>query len=752
MQTAPPPFDSVGPVGEPRDRVDGRAKVTGRAIYAADAPVRNPAHAVLIQSTIARGRITAIDTAAADRAPGVLAVLTPNNLPKLSSEGATLAEKRLPLADLKIHYAGQHVAVVVADTLERAQHAAMLVRISYASEKPVLSLNDPDGRVEWPAEERKEKLQVHKGDVDGAAAAAVVTVRQTYVTPVETHNPIEMSATTAYWENGRLTVWDASQGVVSRRKALAAVFKLKPEDVRVICLFVGGGFGCKGDQWPHTFLAAAAAKVVGRPVKLVLTRAQMFTSCGHRPVTEQTLLLAARPDGHLVAVKHETKTEDSEVGEHIETCGIASSANVYATPNLAYTHRLTRVNRASATFMRAPGENPGMFALESAMDELAVALKMDPVALRITNHATAAPHNDLPFSTNNLLECYRWGAEKFGWSSRRPEVGAMRRADGARIGWGMATATYPAHRMQNQARIRLRLERDGVSATGACATQDLGTGAYTVCTQMTAMLVGLPFERVRFELGDTDLPPGGVSGGSSTTAGVGQALTEAADKLREVALKRAAEIGSQVFAGLTAADVVFRGGRLEARADSARAIALADLLKGGPEFLEGKGEGSAAGADNLPAKQKKHTFQSFGAHFVEVVVPERVPTARVSRVVSVMDVGQVINPKTAASQVQGAVIMGIGQALLEETHYDPATGRVVNDNLADYRVCVNPDVPAIETHFVGEPDLLFNAIGCRGLGEIGITGIAAAITSAVYHATGVRVRQLPVTPEKLLAG
>lgn len=741
---------SVLPVGEPRDRVDGRAKVTGRAVYAAEAPVRHPVHAVIVQSTIARGEITAIDAAAAEKSAGVIAVLTPRNMPKLEKDKVKLlAEARLPLGDLKIHYAGQHVAVVVADTLERARHAATLIKISYSPEVPVLDLDDSRAKTEWPKEEVMQKLQVKKGDVEGALAAPGVTVmRQTYSTPIETHNPIEMSATVAYWEAGNLTVWDATQGVVNRQKMLAGIFGLKPAQVRVVCPFVGGGFGCKGDQWPHAVLAAVAAKVVGRPVKLMLTRQQMFTSCGHRPVTRQTIALGASRDGRLVAVSHDTKIEDSDIGQHIEPCGIGSSGIMYATPNLAYTHRLSRVNIASATFMRAPGENPGMYALECAMDELAIALELDPVDLRLVNHTGKAPRNDLPFSTNNLKECYRLGAEKFGWSRRNPVPRSMRAPDGSLVGWGMATATYPGHRFPNQARIRLLRDPDGgVRAVGAAATQDLGTGAATVCTQMTAMLVGLPFARVKFELGDTNLPPGGISGGSATTAGVGQALSEAAEKLRETLLELTPP--SSPLAGLKPADVELKNGRLVSLADATRGEDLAALLAGKNQ-VEGLSKASPLSADNFPLKQTKHSFQSFGAHFVEVTVGAQIPVVCVTRVVSVMDIGRVINPKTASSQVQGAVIMGIGQALFEQTHYDSRTGRVVNDNLADYTVCVNPDVHSIETHFIGEPDLMFNAIGCRGVGEIGITGIAAAIANAVHHATGRRVRDLPITPEKLL--
>lgn len=745
LESLPP----VAPVGESRDRVDGRAKVTGRATYAAEAPVRNAVHAVIVQSTIARGEVTAIDAEAAEKSAGVIAVLTPKNMPKLDDGKTKLAEKRLPLSDLKIHYAGQHVAVVIADTLERAQQAATLVKISYAIEPPILDLNDSKAKIEWPKEELMQKLQLKKGDVDAALQRPGVTVvKQTYSTPVETHNPIEMSATIAYWEGEKLTVWDATQGVVNRQKMLAVVFGLKPDQVRVVCPYVGGGFGCKGDQWPHTILAAAAAKIVGKPVKLMLTRQQMFTSCGHRPVTEQTVTLGATKDGRLVALGHDVKIEDSEIGKHIESCAVGSSGAVYATPNLAYTHRLSRVNIASTTFMRAPGENPGMYALESAMDELAVALGMDPVELRLANYADKAPRNDLPFSTSNVKECYRLGAERFGWSRRTAAARSMRGLNGTHVGWGMATATYPGHRFPNQARIRLTLDRDGdVRAVGAAATQDLGTGAYTVCTQMTAMLVGLPFERVRFELGDTNLPPGGVSGGSATTAGVGQALSEAAEKLRESLLALAPK--ASPLAGLKAKDVDFKDGRLVVLGDASRGEDLAALLAGQTN-VEGLSAANPLSADNFPLKQTKHAFQSFGAHFVEVSVGDPVPLVRVTRVVSVMDIGRVINPKTASSQVQGGVVMGIGQALFEKTRYDPQTGRAINDNLADYAVCVNPDVASIETHFVGGPDMLFNAIGCRGVGEIGITGIAAAIANAVYHATGIRVRDLPITPEKLL--
>ncbi len=746
--------EKVTPVGEPRDRVDGRLKVTGKATYAAEAPVQGCVHAVIVQSTIARGKITAIDSAAAEKSPGVLAVITRQNMPKLDEASKKMsAEKRLPLSDDEIHYAGQHVAVVVAESLDQAKWAAKLLKISYAEEKPVVRLDDPSAKHEKPKAMFGNEMQFKKGDIDKALAGEGVTkISATYKIPIETHNPMEMSATVALWEgDNKLTVWDATQAVVGRRQSLAVAFGLKPENVRILCPFVGGAFGCKGDQWMHTVLAVAAAKVVGKPVKLMLTRQQMFTSCGHRPTCVQDLTLGATADGKLVAISHDSKMNDSEVGKHIEPCGHGSSAVMYATPNLSFSHEVTRTNVASATFMRAPGENPGTFALESALDELAVALKLDPLQVRLVNYSDAPPSTGIPFSTKALKECYQIGAEKFGWAKRSAEPGSMKSPQGKRIGWGMATATYPGHRFPNQARIRLLNDNGTVRAVGQCATQDLGTGAFTVCTQMTAMLTGLPMERTKFELGDTYLPPGGVSGGSATTAGVGQALSEAATKLRDALHKLINNGTPSPLTGLEPAKLELRGDKVISVDDPTRFEKTADLIaRSGRAYVEGISDPSPGGADDIGSKRKKFTFQSFGCHFVEVEIGDPVPTICVKRVVSVMDVGRVINPKTAESQVMGGAIMGIGQALLEETVYDDRTARPVTDNLADYSVCVNADIPEMEIAFAGGPDMNFNAIGCRGVGEIGITGIAAAVANAVFNATGKRVRDLPITMDKLL--
>jgi xanthine dehydrogenase YagR molybdenum-binding subunit len=762
-------------IGAPIDRVDGRLKVTGAAKYAAEASVPNVLHAVIVQSTVGNGKIIDIDIAAAEASPGVKAVITPRNMPKLlANKGAMFGETRLPLSDMGVYYAGQHVAVVVADTLERAQDAATRVQIAYDSQTPVIQMDDPGAKVEKPAKDFAGPLQLHRGDVEAALKGEDLTiVKQTYTMPVETHNPMEMSATVAQWStagdgDSRITVWDATQYVDGVRQAIAVAFGLTPDAIRVICPFTGGGFGCKGAQWPHILLSVAAAKMAGQPVKLMLTRSQMFTSCGHRPELSQSLTLAASKDGKLVAVQHDTTMHGSLVGEHVEACGAASSAVLYDTPNFSMSHTVRRMNIATPTFMRAPGENPGTFALESAMDELAVALSMDPVKLRLANDAEKHPTTGMPWSGKNLKQCYQIGAEMFGWSKRNPSVGSMRDSEGRLMGWGMATATYPAHRFPGTARIRLYADGDNVRAVGAAATQDLGTGTWTIGTQMTADLTGLPIDRAKFELGDSVLPVSGVSGGSATAGGLAQALSEAAKVLKSTLLKLSGNNGP--LAGLGPEQVTLAGNALVAMDDASRSQAIAPLIaRTGRAFVEGvslaashhgqegtvpapttKPTKAGGNGEDFEANEHKYAFQSFGAHFVEVAINEPCPRVSVNRVVSVMDIGRVLNSKTCRSQVIGGVVMGIGQTLLEETIYDVRTARPVTDNLADYAVCVNKDIASIETHFLNEPDMHFNALGCRGVGEIGITGLAAAIASAVYHATGKRVRNLPITPDKLL--
>lgn len=736
-------------VGMPLDRVDGRLKVTGAAKYASDYQAKNVAHAALVVSTVAKGKVKDIDTAAALKAPGVLAVLTHKNVLKLRPakadffNGGVPGENRLPLADDTIHYAGQYVAVVVADTLERARDAANLVKVTYTEEKPLLERDEARGTATEPEKSFGEELQYGRGDVDKALAdPATVKVEQTYTTPVETHNPMELSAALALWEADRLTVYDATQWVKGTQAILADVFGLPRSKVHIVCPFVGGGFGCKGFQWPHTILAAVAAKVVSRPVRLTLTRAQMFVGTGHRPSTEQKMTLAATKDGKLTAIRHVTTQETSTVGEHIEACGTATSRLMYACPNVRAPHKLLHVNVATPTPMRAPGENPGTFALESALDELAYALKIDPVELRILNHTAVNPASGKPWSSNHLKECYRIGAEKFGWKNRQPKPRSMK--DGSLlVGWGMATATYPGHRFPASAKARLTADGKGVVLS---ATHELGTGAYTIFTQAAADALGLPVAKTTFELGDSGLPPAPVAGGSNSTASVTQAIVEAA--AAALAKLTALAVGDEKspLHGLRAAAVSAGEGRLFAADDPKRGESYVEVLRrAGKTSVEG--ESATRLSDE---QQKKFAFQSFGAQFCEVKVDEPLGRVRVTRWGGAFDNGRVLNPKTCRSQVLGGIVMGLGMALTEHTVYDPRTGRPVTDNLADYAVAVNADVPAIDVHFIDKPDPEINALGCRGIGEMAVTGVAAAIANAVYHATGKRVRDLPITPDKLL--
>jgi xanthine dehydrogenase YagR molybdenum-binding subunit len=715
-------------VGQPIERVDGRRKVTGSAKYAADARHDRLAHAVLVQSTISKGRITAIDTADAARAPGVIKILTHQNAPKLGlppsgtkstpTQSGKLGDDRPPFSDDVIHYAGQHIALVVAETLDQARHAASLVKVRYQEEKPVLTV--AEGTAYMPEKSFGRDLQHHRGDVDAALAASTssgaVKVHQTYTIPVETNNPMEPSATVAVWNGDRLTVEDATQAVVGTKYVLAKAFGVPPENVRVLCPFTGGGFGCKGFQWPHTMLAAMAARVTRRPVQLNLTRQQMFTSVGHRPSTEQTLTLAARRDGTLTALRHETLQPTATTTEFVEPCGITTSKILYACENVATPHKLVRINVAPPTPMRAPGDCPGSFALESAMDELAEALGMDPIELRLRNHADKDPAEGKPWSSKHLKECYERGAEKFGWKKRSRESRSMKDG-GLLVGWGMATALYPGNRRPASARIRL--SADGRALVQA-ATQDLGTGSYTVFTQVAADALGLPVEQVTFELGDTDFPEAPVSGGSNTAASVSEAILQAAAALKEKLL------------GVT-------GGAV-------RSHSFTDLLAQA-KLPSVEAEATVKMEDE---KTKAYSIHSFGAQFCEVKIDPLLPRVQVTRWVSVIDGGKILNPKLGRSQVLGGVTMGIGMALMEHTAYDPRTGRPVTDNFADYAIPVNADVPEIEVELLDHPDPVINTLGCRGIGEIGITGVAAAIANAVYHATGRRVRDLPITPDKLL--
>ena len=739
-------------IGPARSRVDGRLKVTGAAKYSVEFEVPNCAYAWPVESTIARGKIATIDTTAAQKLPGVVQVLTHLNAPKpVESQGheegnsghGIKNEQRLPLSDDSVYYAGQYIGLVIATTIEQARHAASLVKVTYTPETPLLTMESAEHKATKPSKNNNEHVQLKKGDVDKALGDSSLTkIEETYETPTETHNPIEMSGTIAIWEApDKLTVFDATQFVKGVQSILSRAWAIPLENVRVISPFVGGAFGCKGAVWPHVLLAATAAKVAGMPVKFHVPRKFMFTGTGHRTPTRQRIALAATKDGKLMAMRHVTNTVSSPVGPFTESCGARSTGVMYESPAIWVEETVYPINIATPTFMRAPGECPGTYALESALDELAVSLQMDPVALRLANHADKHPVKDVPFSAKHLKDAYQVGAENFGWSKRNPKPGSMRDGD-LLVGWGMATATYPAHKMNAAARVRLNV--DG-SALVQCATHDIGTGAYTAFTQISSEQLGVPFEKVKFELGKSDFPFGPVAGGSNSTGTVGTALHEVAQLLHGELADIATKDRQSPLFGAKPEDISMVSlGRIGLK-DNSKSDGFAEILRrAGRNSIEVQTELKP------PEQNNKFAFQSWGAHFCEVKIDPLLPRVQVTRFVSAMNCGRVVTAKAARSQIMGGIVMGIGMALTEETVYDPTTGLPATRNLADYHVPTNADIPDIDVHFVGEPDFAFNPIGARGMGEIGITGIAAAVANAVYHATGKRIRALPITPDKLM--
>ena len=578
--------------------------------------------------------------------------------------------------------------------------------MSYSPRAAQLSFEAAKGRAHKPEKMTRGKADIGWGDVDAGLREAEVRMEHVYSTPMEHHNPMEPHATVAQWEGDGLTLWDATQFVDGVRNTVAKTLGLAPGNVRVIDPYVGGGFGCKGSTWSHVVLAAMAARAAKRPVKLALARPQMFGPVGGRPRTEQRVTLGARRDGHLTAIRHETVSHTSFMEDFAEPCGQPTQA-LYACANGLTTHRLAQMNVGVPTFQRAPGEATGTYALECAMDELAAGLGMDPVELRLRNHADAEPSSGKPFTSKRLRECYALAARRFGWARREAKPRSMREGR-TLVGWGMATATYPAHRMPASASARLL--PDGTFLVRS-ATHDLGTGTYTIMTQIAADALGVPPERVRFELGDTALPQAPVSGGSMTAASVGPAVLGACRALRE----KLAAMGIDDPASARPAEPV------ETQATA----------KPGEE-------------------EEKFASRSFGAVFAEVRVDEGTGVVRVPRVVAAYSVGRLMNAKLARSQLEGGIVWGMGMALLEESLLDERSGRFVNGNLAEYHVPVNADVQVIEVHVVPENDATFNPLGARGIGEIGITGVPAALANAVYHATGRRVRDLPITLDKLI--
>jgi xanthine dehydrogenase YagR molybdenum-binding subunit len=692
------------------DRIDGRLKVTGAARYAYEYPVADMCYVVPVQSSIAKGSIVSIDVQAARALPGVIAVLSHENAPRLRPvDNPLLGQHDQDLEVLQsdtIAYRGQVVAAVVAGTLEVARHAASRVAVRYEEQPHDVELRADRGDLYAP-----ETLifglatDTTQGDVEAALAAAPVSTDHTYTTPAEHNNPLEPHATVAVWgsDGASITLYDANQGAGWIRAEVAAAFELPPDRVRVIAPYVGGGFGSKGFARPHVILAVMAARVAGRPAKLALTRQQMFALAGYRTPTIQRIRLGAERDGRLTAIAHDVVAQTSTCFELAEQAATPTRM-LYAAPNRRTTHRLAQLDVPENIWMRAPGECPGMFALESAMDELAVACGLDPIELRIRNEPTVDPENGHPFSSRGLVACLQEGARRFGWQARDPRPGIH--ADGRwLIGTGVAASTYPVIRLPAAARVAV--DRGGRYRVSIAAS-DIGTGAWTALTQIAADALEVPIERVQLEIGDSDLPQAGGAGGSSGTASWGWAIVEAARQLR-LRLREG-------FGGVVPADGL-----------------------------------EATGIFETNPKAQQFSMHAFGAQFAEVRVNDDTGEVRVPRLLGIFAVGRIINPKTARSQLLGGMTMGLSMALHEASVLDPHFGDFVNHDFAEYHIATNADVGTIDVAWIDEDDPHVNPLGTKGVGEIGIVGTAAAIANAVYHAAGIRVRDLPITLDKLRA-
>jgi xanthine dehydrogenase YagR molybdenum-binding subunit len=700
---------TIRATGAPLNRLDGVQKVTGAAKYSYEYPVAGVTYVVPVQSTIARGRISSIETSAARALPGVIAVLTHENAPRI----APLDDQDLAVFQSDaVAYRGQFVAAVVAETLETARQAASLVAVRYEEQPHDVELRADRSDLYKPEYVPQKAAPFYaadsaQGDIEAALAAAPVSLDHTYTTPAEHHNPLEPHTTLAVWSddgNGEsVTVYDTCQGVDIRLNDIATAFGLSPERVRVIAPYVGGGFGSRGFTHPYAILAVMAARVAGRPAKLAQTRQQMFGPVGYRSPTIQRVRLGAGGDGQLTAIAHEVVAQTNALYEMTEPAAVAART-MYAAPNRRTTHRLARLDLPANSWMRAPGESPGMFALESAMDELAVACGLDPIELRVRNEPAVDPETGLPFSSRGLVACLREGAERFGWAKRDLQP-RQRRAGRWLVGTGVAASTYPAVQLPASAHV-------AVDAAGRyrvrIAAEDVGQGAWTVLTQIAADALEVPVEQVQLDIGDSALPQAFPAWGSTGTASWGWAIVDGAQKLRT---RLRDEFGGVVPAAGLEADGAFNG--------------------------------------NPEAQQ--FSMHAFGAQFAEVRVNEDTGEVRVPRLLGVFAAGHIVNPKTARSQFLGGMTWGLSMALHEESVLDPRFGDYVNHDFAEYHIATNADVGTIDVSWIDEEDPHVNPMGVKGIGEIGIVGTAAAIANAVYHATGIRVRDLPITLDKLLS-
>ncbi len=739
-------------VGKPLDRVDGPAKITGRARYSAEITLPGTAYAALVGARTASGRVTGIDISAAEDAAGVLAVFTHRNLPRVNpphllpslAGHAAPGESFFPMQDDVVHYFGQPVAMVIADSLERARFAARQIHVDYALSSSITTVEQGRDQAYEPDAIFAGFIPARsvRGDIEAGFHEATARVDATYHFAANHHNPIEPSATTAVWDGDLLTLYDATQGIVASQNTVAALLGIPPSKVRVRTDYVGGGFGCKAMIWPHVTLAAMAARQVRRPVKLALTREQMFTSCGHREEQEQHVEIGATDDGRLTALRHHKLSLTSHFDEWAEpSLSVASMA--YACPHYEGVYRLIRSNTMTPTFTRGPGETSGMFALECTMDELAHQLGIDPLELRLRNHAVTDPNSGNPWSSDGAEECYRRGAARFGWDARNPEPRSQRDGNWL-IGKGMATAGYPVFFPMQPQRARARLYADG-NAVVQCGTQDIGTGAGTVMTQVAADGLGLSPGAVRFEYGDTDLPNAAAAVGSAGSGMISAAVYTAATTLRDQMIAQAVADQQSPLHGADPATVVVRQGRMELKDKPGTGERYSDLMQ--RHFMT---DMDALGSWHPPQPNVPYGLITFGAQFAEVAVDPDLGLVRVRRMVGAFAPGRILNAKTARSQAMGGMLWGMSQALLEGTLTDTRDGRWANASLGEYLVPVNADAPDVDIEFIEVEDSVVNPLGVKGLGEVGMVGAAAAVANAVFHATGFRARELPIRIEHLI--
>jgi len=732
-------------IGQPLTRRDGILKVTGSARYAADNHPAGMLHAVLAVSRIARGRVTHLNLEAAKAHPGVIDIMTPAHKPALAEDPDAKTNPFMFRMDLLqndgVRYANQPIAVVIAETLEAATEGAALLAPHYETEPARVGLDGAESFVPEAVGVGNPSVVKH-GDVEAGLSAASSRIEATYETPAQYHNAMEPHAIVAAWDGDRLSVDTPSQGLAMAQGRIAGLFGIPPENIHIRSPFLGGGFGSKGLIAGPQILGIMAARLVGRPVKLVLRREQMFGPVGHRAPTRQTLRLGADLEGALTALDHHVLTTSSTFDDFFEPAAQVSHT-LYASPAIATSHDAVRLDTGTPLFMRAPGEATGSIALESAIDEMALACGMDPLAFRLKNYAEVEPASGKPFSSKALRACYAQGASRFGWASRPLAPRQMRDADGLLVGWGMGTATFPALMFQAQARAVIRADGTGIVESG---THDMGQGAWTAFAQIAADGVGLDLDQIEFRAGTSDLPDAGIAGGSAHTATAGMAIHNAgADVIAKLADLATGDERSPLF-GAGNAGVIAREGRLFRRDDESRSEGYGEILeRAGVAEIEGRGTSAAD-----PAAQSAYAMHAHGAVFAEVKVDPDLGQVRVTRLVGAFAAGRIVNPRLVQSQYYGGMIWGVSFALHEHAVMDPRSGRPMNANLAEYHVPVNADVPSLEAILVAEHDPHVNALGIKGVGEIGITGTAAAVANAVWHATGVRVREFPITLDRLL--